>query len=74
MHLCDFWGSKKFFGTGKFFTKNDTYRSNFVQGIDCAHILSMKNYLDPDSGNGIGVKRKRKFFDFRVNTPTSVPE
>jgi hypothetical protein len=34
----------RFFRTGKFFTKNDPYRSNFMRGIDCAHSRSMKMF------------------------------
>jgi hypothetical protein len=38
---------------------------NFIREIDCAHSRSMKNYLDRDSGNGVGVlTRKSKFFLF----------
>ena len=43
-----------------------------MRGIDCAHFLSMKNYLDPDSGNGVGVWAKKE--NFRFNTPTVFPE
>jgi hypothetical protein len=34
---------------------------NFMGGIDCAHFLR-KNYLDPNSGNGIGVRPKKEKF------------
>jgi hypothetical protein len=35
---------------------------NFMRGNDCTHFLSMKNYLDPDSGNGVGVRAKKENF------------
>jgi hypothetical protein len=32
------------------FARKASIRGNFIQGIDCAHFLSKKNYLDLDSG------------------------
>jgi hypothetical protein len=38
VQFCDFWGPKKFFGTGKFFTKNDPY-GVILYGESIAHIF-----------------------------------
>jgi hypothetical protein len=33
-----------------------------MRGIDCAHFLSMENYPNPDSGNGVGIRAKKVKF------------
>ena len=33
-----------------------------------------KNCLDPDSGNAVGVRAKKKIFRFLRNTPIPFPE
>jgi hypothetical protein len=59
-----FLGPKNFLELENLFTKNDPYRGNFIQGIDCAHSEAWKRFLDPDSGNGVGVvtRKSKKFF------------
>jgi hypothetical protein len=47
------------------FCKKYIPRGNFMRQIDSAHSRSMKRFLDPDLGNGVGVlKRKSNIFGF----------
>jgi len=42
------------------FSKMNLLGVILCEGIDCAHFLSMKNELDPDSGNGVDVRAKKE--------------